>query len=544
MTTNIKVIPSVFAEAVYNLNGKPFSFKGTEYLKVIYDTDIAYGLLKTGRQSFKSTTVSIKIANDSLLIPFRRSLYVAPLNEMVKTFSKERLAKLLRYSNDEIVRRFFMSNELSDQVFMRELTNGSTIWLRNCYDNGDNIRGLSIDSLFLDELQDLNTDAIPVIQETQFASPSPTTWLTGTPKTLSNTMEGFWQQSTKNEWVVKCPHCNTHQILGIKNITSTIIACRKCGLEIRNDDINKGLWIETSPEKPLKGFHITQMMSPLAKMTSKDGKGIYQKMNTYSTAKFYNEVMGLSYEYADKLVSDTDLDALMNNDFRLYDRAPDNLAQSRTFAGVDWGTGEKSYTVISIFYLTSENKLRMIYCKRYDQGNELDMEKQLQHICTLMNLFHVDLCVVDWGFGYTQAQKLHQLFGTRVAVNYYTHNQKEKAIYDDGKQVYRTRRTDIIMDYVTEMVQRRKMEWAGSDYAQLGFMREHHLAEQAEYRSSANGRTEELFLTHPQGYPDDGLHSCVYAYMAYLLTVGSLRAVRNVNRAEIEEVVFASAETW
>jgi len=540
--TEHKIIPSVFTEAVYLIEGKPFSFEGREYLKTIYDTDIAFGLMKTGRQVEKSTTLSIKMANDVLLTPFNRSLYVAPQNEQVKTFSKERLAKLLRYSKENIVRRFFMNTSLSDQVFMREYTNGSTIWLRHCFDRGDNIRGLSIDNLYIDECQDINTDALPVIQETQFASSRPVTWLTGTPKTLSNTIEAKWNISTKNEWVVKCSHCNTQQIIGMKNITPKFLACRKCGCEITTADIGRGVWIETQPGKDLKGFHISQMMSPRAKMTSRDGKGIYQKMQTYSMAKFYNEVLGLSYEYADKLVSDTDLDALMANDFCLYDRAPDHLAQSKIYMGVDWGTGGKSYTVATIFYLTDENKLRMIYCKRYETGNELDQEKQLEHICQLMDLFHVDLGVVDWGFGYAQAQKLRQRFGLRIAVNYYTHQQRDKVVYADDKQFYKTRRTDIMMDYVTQMIHKRKAEWAGADYAKLGFMRDHHLAEQAEYRTSNNGRSEELFLTHPQDYPDDGLHSCVYAYMAYLLSVGGLDVVRNVNRSYHEDIEFYMAE--
>ena len=145
------VIPSVFTEAVYLIEGKPFRFTGRNYLKTIYDTNIKLGLMKTGRQVEKSTTVSIKMANDVLLKPFCRDLFVAPLNEQVKTFSKERLAKLFRYSKEDIVKRFYMRRELSDQVYMREFANGATVWLKTCYEQGDNIRGLSVDRLYIDK---------------------------------------------------------------------------------------------------------------------------------------------------------------------------------------------------------------------------------------------------------------------------------------------------------------------------------------------------------------------------------------------------------
>jgi len=535
----LKVVPSIFTEAVYLIEGKPFRFTGRNYLKAIYDTDIRLGLLKTGRQVEKSTTVSIKIANDVLLKPFVRDLYVAPRTEQVKTFSKERLSKLFRYSKESIVRRFYMGSDLTDQVYMKEFSNGSTIWMRHCYDEGDNIRGLSIDRLYMDEVQDILVDAIPVIQETQFASDYSITWFTGTPKTFSNTIEALWQTSTKSEWVIKCSRCGCYQILGIPNITDKTLICRKCKLPINSEDIGKGFWQEMKPHQPLKGFHISQMMSPRAKMTSEDGKGIYQKLLGYPTAKFYNEVLGLSYENADKLITDTMLDDIMDNDATFYEYLPEKFALKRVFMGIDWGTGDTSFTVVSIFTYNEDGKFQMIYCKKYEHGAELEVEKQLEHISLLISRYKVSLCVVDWGFGFTQIQKLKKAFGKRVYACYYTHTQKEKIVYDHGKDLYRVRRTDIIMDYVLDMMHNRGAMWPGKEAANLRFMREHHLCEQAEYRTTLNGKSEELFFTHPINHPDDGLHSCVYAYLASkLFNMGAFGVKSNY-----EGIKFAVAKS-
>jgi hypothetical protein len=537
--TKFSAIPSVFTEAVYLIEGKPFRFTGRNYLKTIYDTDIKLGLLKTGRQVEKSTTVSIKMGNGVLLKPFNRVLFVAPRNEQVKTFSKERLSKLFRYSKENIVRKFYMSNDLSDAVYMKEFTNGSSVWLRHCFEQGDNIRGLSIDDLYIDEVQDILVDAIPVIQETQFASDSPSTWFTGTPKTFSNTIESLWQSSTKGEWVIKCSSCNCYQILGIKNITDKYLQCRKCGKEITSEDIGQGFWVESNPGRPLKGFHISQMMSPRAKMVSEDGKGVYQKMISYPTAKFHNEVLGLSYENADKLITDVMLDDVMDNDEPLYDRLPEKYALNRVFMGVDWGTGEKSYTVVTIFTYNSDDKFQLLFCKKYDTGNEMEVEKQLEHISLLMKLFKVSLCVVDWGFGFHQIQRLTKQFGKRIAVCYYTHQQKEKIVYDEGKDIYKVRRTDIIMDYILDMLHNRGAMWPGKVPSTLHFLREHHLVEQAEYRTALNGRSEEMIFTHPADSPDDGLHSCVYSYLASKLFNMGAFGVKSQNG----EITFTTVRT-
>ena len=53
-----KVLPSVFAEAVYKLDGSPFRLTNRHYLKPIYNGQIEEGIIMSGRQVEKSTTNS------------------------------------------------------------------------------------------------------------------------------------------------------------------------------------------------------------------------------------------------------------------------------------------------------------------------------------------------------------------------------------------------------------------------------------------------------------------------------------------------------
>lgn len=514
--TVMKVLPSVFAEATYLLDGKPFRLTDRHYLKPIYDGDIEDGILMCGRQVEKSTTDSTHMSNYTLLIPYFKALYVAPLTEQVRVFSRERLGKLYEYSQNDIVKKNYIDKNCTQAVMQKDFTNGSINYFRHCYDQADNIRSITVNGVWIDEIQDIHVDAIPVIKETQAhaldtGAKQRITWFTGTPKTFSNTIQQYWDRSTQNEWVVRCPHCGEYQILGVKNLTPTAFVCRKCKQPIPKDSIINGFWYELQPGRKLKGYRISQLMVPW--ITAAD---IWDKYTSYSPDRFHNEVLGRSYENASKPFNPLTLAQISNNDLAFYPRAEREFANAKIFMGVDWGTGEKSYTVVSIGAFNREGKFQYLYFKRYERGDELDPEYQLKDIINLMNLYKVAFALVDWGFGFVQYKKLQSIFGNRVAACYYSFNQNAERKYDPLKMRWVVNRTKFMQNYITA-VQSNKVVWPGRNKAEYPWMFDHHLAEMAEYTKSQNGRSEELMYNHPEGQPDDGLHANIYCYNAALI---------------------------
>lgn len=527
----VKVKPSIFAEATYLLDGQPFRLKNRNYLKEIYDGNIEEGMIMSGRQVEKSTTNSTKIANCTLLMPNFKGLYFAPLNSQVKEFSGERLGKLYEYSNQDVIQKCYKDKHDTDAVFMKTIKNtNATLYLKHCYGLGDNIRGITVNGIWGDEIQDVHIDALPVIKECQAhaleaGSRNRITWYTGTPKTFSNTIQQYWDKSSQNEWVVKCPHCNTYQILGVKNLTPKQIVCRKCKQELPKENIINGFWYELRPNISFKGFRISQVMVPW--ITAED---LWKKYTSYSTGKFFNEVLGRSYEDASKPFTALTLEAITDNSKSMYLRAVDEFANKPIFMGVDWGTGEKSYTIVTIAAHNDNGKFQILYVKRYDTGDDLDVNKQLDHISYLIIAFKVKLCVVDWGFGYTQYNTLQQRFGKqRVTACYYSFNQRKERKYDPDKGRWIVNRTMVMQAYINA-IKDQMVVWPGKDRSKFPWLYDHHLVENAEYRKSQNGRSEDLFYTHPEGQPDDALHSGVYCFLA--------SKIANVNNAPI---VFASA---
>jgi hypothetical protein len=514
-----KILPSTFAESTYLLDGQKFRLTDRHYLKPIYDSSIEEGMIMSGRQVEKSTTVSTHMANYTLLIPFFKGLYFSPLNDQVKVFSKERLGKLYEYSQEDVVKKNFIDKNCSQAVFYKEFTNGSVNYFRHCFEMGDNIRGLTVNGLFGDEIQDIHIDAMPVVKETQShaleaGARMKVTWYTGTPKTYSNTIQQYWDRSTQNEWIVKCPHCGTYQIMGIKSLSPHAFICRKCAKDIPKFNIINGFWYALQPGKKLQGFRISQLMVPWIRP-----EDIWDKYTSYSPEKFHNEVLGRSFENAEKPFTPLVLAQMSNNNFSLYPRAEREFANVPIFMGVDWGTGEKSFTVVSIFAYNRDGKFQMLYTKRYCRGEELDPDYQMKDIAHLMQLFKIAYCIVDWGFGFVQYKKLQGIFGSRLAACYYSFNQREEKKYDPKQQRWVVNRTRIIEKYISEC-KKINIVWAGHDKDDFTWLFDHHLAELAEYRKSQNGRSEDLIFNHPEGQPDDGLHSCVYAWLASQLFKG------------------------
>ncbi|MDF2841702.1 MAG: hypothetical protein K0R00_128 [Herbinix sp.] len=513
IANKIQVVPSVFAEATFQLDGRPFRLTDRHYLKPIYDADIEEGIIMSGRQVEKSTTNSTMIGTLTLTKPHFKALYFAPLTSQVREFSKERIGKIYEYSQDQVVKNNFIGKQDSQAVQFKEFNNGSINYFKHCFGMADNIRGITVNGVWGDEIQDIHIDAIPVIKETQShaldaGARMRVTWYTGTPKTFSNTIQQYWDRSTQNEWIVKCPHCNTHQVMGIKNLEPTRFVCRKCKRDLPKASIINGFWYELQPDRKLKGFRISQLMVPWIQADD-----IWAKYTTYSSDKFHNEVLGRSYENADKPFTSLVLAGISTNDLKLYPRAEREFSNTKNFMGVDWGTGEKSFTVVTIYSYNSSGRFQMIFNKRYEKGEELDPDWQLRDICNLMNLFRIAYAIVDWGFGFVQYKKLRALFGSRVAACYYSFNQNQKAKYNPQKTMWVVNRTEVMQQYITA-VHKKEILWPGSDRSKYSWLYDHHLVELAEYRKAQSGKSEDLFYTHPEGQPDDGLHSCVYAYLA------------------------------
>lgn len=461
----ISVTPSMFTEFAIMLPDKesqtykPFSFAERRYLRQIYDTPSKRTLLKCGRQVEKSTLLGNKLLAYSCINTALNCLYVSPTNQQTKVFSQDRLKEPIETSN---YLKSWTTTKLSDNVFLKKFINRSQITLRYAYINADRVRGIPADVICLDELQDLLTDNIPVIEQCASHSHLKIFMYSGTPKSLDNTIEYYWSNfSTQNEWAVPC-HRHAMQtpggamsrvywnILSEDHIGAKSLVCDRCHKPIHSMDPDSK-WVSLNPDiiktipKPFEGYRIPQLMVPWIPFEE-----ILQNQKTYSRGKFYNEVLGLSYDSGTRPLTRQDI--IENCDPRIH---LDEKFQSYmttivgnafpVYAGIDWGTGEKTYTVLSLGCYMGDGKFTIFYVHRFE-GREAEPQVQIEEIERLINRFHIRLVGCDYGGGFWPNDELTRRFGWQRIIKYQYSQPSTKVHWQKDLNRFLVHRTEVMSD--------------------------------------------------------------------------------------------------
>jgi hypothetical protein len=191
---------------------------------------------------------------------------------------------------------------------MKGFNNGSIVNFKSCYYSADPSRGITAGFLAIDELQDIISDNIPILEECQShlqTEPEKVFNLyTGTPKTTSNTLNQHWNDTCQFEWLVSCQSCTHYNYLDEKVIGKHHYICSKCGKQIH--PTKHGQWVAMKPSLINKrwGFRISQLMVPF--MTHAN---VLKKMENPNIPRrvFFNEVLGLSFDEGQLLLTEADM---------------------------------------------------------------------------------------------------------------------------------------------------------------------------------------------------------------------------------------------
>lgn len=495
---------SQFVENFVYVEGNPFQgesgFEYWPFLKAVYDTPYKYRLLKASRQCSKSTTTGNLILSHCCLIAGFKALYVSPRQEQANTFSNDRLNMVIGQSP---FLKKMTSTKLTNKVTEKMFINNSVVRLRAAYNGPGAVRGIAARMLNLDEIQDLDTDTIPVVLECAATFPTnKIIILSGTPLSMENPIEHYWAaESTMNEWMTRCG-CSKWNGTKIENIGETGYVCSKCGKLL---DIRTGEWVAGRAKATYRGFHINQLMTPY---THKDWDSIRVKLKDYPLAQFMNEVLGESWDTGVRPITREQL-LQCCQPYSMISNPSFEVSSRITVAGLDWGTGGESYTVLTIMMLEG-NKYRVLYCKRYS-GLDALQDKMLDHILAMLNLYNINKVGCDVGFGYyfnyaLQERLSHGL--ERIVPISYSDGQKKKLMWDKSSLALSANRTMILEDVFQllkkkDIILPRPEEWMdpfGEDILNE-FIEE-------------NPRTTKMIFRHPVGRPDDSLQSLAYAVIA------------------------------
>ena len=512
---------STFTEVAFRIpkdDGSPgfhnFSFDGRRHLRRPYDTPSRRILLCTARQVEKSTLLGNRAIAYCAMVPAYKVLYVSPTSTQTKTFSTDRLKEPIETSD---VLKKYTTRLLSQNVFEKQFINFSKVTLRNAFLNADRCRGIPAWMLLIDEFQDILSDNIPVIE--QCTGHAPERWknfvYAGTPKTLDNNIEYYRaNHSTQGEWMVPCDAHGGEtgrywNILGEKNIGKKGLICEKCGNLIYSQH-EDAQWAVQIQDAAFESFRIPQLMVPWKKWDE-----ILLDYGRYPRNQFYNEVLGLSYDSGMRPLSMGQVLACCRDDITMHPEELKKYFRNATnnpiFAGLDWGTGENSYTVLVLgTYVNS--RFRIIYIHRF-MGADLDPDTQLAKIVTILNAARVLVIGSDYGGGHYPNHHLRKKFGADRTVNFqYMPRVKKKVMFNKGLTHYIVHRTAVMSDILNAIKRGNVFE-----FPRAAEFKKIYAQDMCNISAEYNEKLRMLQYDHARDRPDDSFHALLYCFLASMM---------------------------
>jgi len=429
--------------ALFRVRGKPYSLQDYPQFRVFYARDYVSDLIiMSARQCGKSQNLSTSEVLDAIQIPHFQILYVAPLQSQTERYSHQVLLPAL---NSCAIAQYLQATDmkLSDSnivkaVMHQSFATGGGIQLGYAKTSADRLRGITVDRIDFDEVQDQVQDNIPIIKEALTTSSWKVCRYTGTAKTLDNTIERIWQQSSRCEWVMKCSACGFHNIPDdqedcrcLRMVQADGLHCLKCGKKL---DARKGEWVAHTPSKmnSFRGYHISQTTLPANLENPMRWNAIINKLATLDITTVKNEVLGISSSTGVRIITPEDikkcciLPGRKEIEEEMLKKNP-KFNYAHVFSGVDWGGAEQtSFTVHVIIGVTRDGFIDVIYAKRYVG---FDPDTRLADIARAYYHYGCDFLAADFGMGFDLNVMLIRRFGIKVIQMQFTANQHSLLIW-------------------------------------------------------------------------------------------------------------------
>jgi hypothetical protein len=521
--------PSHFVENyLYDNEGRLQKLDAFPMLKHIYDNMPQKLLLKCSRKTLKSTLLSNFICLNLIRWNYFKMMYVGPQELTTKYFSSNYIPP--RFESPKI-KNLLVKGWFKNDVFEKILDDTrSSVLFRYVSDDATRTRGPAIDCVVYDEVQDIQHDQIPIIQETMAMSPYKREIFAGTPLDSTNTIHRIWKTSNQLEWMMKCSGCNHWNSLTegnepLKMIQPHGFSCSKCSKVLNS---RHGEWVSMNPsDYLLTGYHLAQPLLPHFNEDPKEWKEIYQKVHSGKNELrvVMNETLGLSYDVGSKPITQEELIRVctlgpqnengQEHNFSILNKNKGNYVAYTM--GVDWGVSmAQSRTVATLGGMRRDGIYEVIMAKIY---RGFDYEAHIRNIADIANSVHA-FCVSDSGPDPIRGIKLCELTDTsRSQLAAYRRTKMiqhfEPGTYDWRQNRWVLHRSDVISLVIRQLKAGKILfpQWEDvSEYMQ------DILNVYIEVKDGLYG--QELIYDHHPKQPDDAIHSLVFAVCAGYMVIG------------------------
>lgn len=544
-----------FIEKKLVLEGKPFLYSknGRNYVKGLlrycahilpYSNKAKPVVVLKGRQT------GISSATAGLTMYFmeyedhKNILHAFPEIGQARRHSSGRLKQLIEDSTKQGgLGNDFQDKKGTDSQSQKDFKNANILYVEGISKDARRIRGMSVDLCCYDEFASTTRQAfdnsLQAAANTSFryidnGAVIPH-FIFGTPESEGSFFHQVWEKSDKREYLLKCQHCGHYFPIFFDVIskgqfktnmdTGTIVRCLDRdgkGCQKANDKMgaamDDGKWSPTKPTSDCKyvGYFIPQYLN--GRITREMIVDQFEKM---PTREFFNEVLGLFYAFEDDALSKQEIIRLTTTNPNTSEwEFPPYVLDKQTFMGVDWGarvsgvedTGVGSYTVVTIMSLMPTGHLKLEYAGRLQVFEE---EEKVKGIIELIKKFNVNKCVVDYGYGKSNYEKLKQLYGPdRIVACEWGGHRKRPIIFEKEHNIIRADK-HVAHEMFFDQVRQQKFcfPYSLKAEAETEWLLD-HMTNIEVINVEKDGIIRKEYHKK-RGKETDGLASLIYAYTAF-----------------------------
>lgn len=403
------------------------------YLKEPYNDTHPYQVKEKASQMGASVEELVKVIH-ACGKKGMKVIYFFPTDGDVIDFSKDRFSEI--QSNSPSVDKMIIP--VKDSIKMKQFTSGGILYFRGLFyagaaagKSGSKVKSIDADFLVFDELD----EASPIQKEAARHRIDHSKWKwiheLSTPTIPDYGIDVEWQRSDMRYWNIKCPHCNTWNVLEhnfpqcLKRIDeeNVIRACSHCRKDISSSLLDPAAckWVAERPTiKKRRGYHYSQLFSlyidPHEILTE------YEDPRTDLTL-FHNHRLGLPYIDAQNRIQPEEVLACCR-DYSFTGTA------NRCFMGVDVGKREM---YVYITTKASNGKKKTVHMETVKVSVNPDREA-FAELIPLMQRFDVTRCVIDAQPETHSARKFARQFKRRVYLCHYVDAQKDDAVWTENDE--------------------------------------------------------------------------------------------------------------
>lgn len=422
--------------------GERLTFADKKWLEVIYkDNNSRMVIIKCSQVHM---TEHFLCAMFTLARKGLRGLYILPTNEHRRPFVQDRIDRL-KDCSPEYARGLHPGN----RVRSADSNVYKSIFGQGWKFVGANVRKnffeFPADVLIMDEYDLLDQANVPYALDRIADSKVPHVYKFGNPTTDGKGISKEFQNSTQNEWFVKCCHCGHEQVLDwyehfVKQVGSFYQlrnddghpVCLECGKPF--DRCGPGRWVANNPGSDISGYRISRLFvhksdsDIIGDLDSLFPRFLEAQGNETLLQNFHNNYLGEPYESYELRLTESIMRSCAAAGPIRFERNED----FRTIAGID--QGRKFTIVISAIVDRVIHDIAYEICDTWDQ------------VYALLATHNTTTAVVDaQGGGYAETRNFVRRFSGGWMCYYRPRDQVREAYdLDHGQLVVRTNRTELL----------------------------------------------------------------------------------------------------